>query len=649
MQKIYPFKFLDAYTLDDSQLFFGRNEEVEALYNMVFQSDLLLVYGASGTGKTSLIQCGLASKFATHEWLPLFIRRGTDINQSFEKVLIENGGDIESDSQDLDWLDQDWTSEVENIQSNLSSLAKLFRSIYLKSFKPIYLIFDQFEELYILGSKQEQQKFFQTIKEILQIEQPVKVIFSVREEYLGHLYEFERRVPELLRKKLRVESMTFEKINDIIQGIGNLKQSIVKLENGCEEEFCVKVFQKIKGSENKISIELPYLQVFLDKLYLDITGDEKRETEAVFNVESLNKLGDIGDVLQDFLDEQVSSAAREFNFEREVIWKILSSFVTLDGTKEPLSINEIYSRLSDINQSIIFNAIQYFENRRIIRFSEKEQMFEIAHDSLANQISTRRSNEEIAVLEVSRLIKYQSNLKDNARELLSAKQLAFIEPYLTHLQLTITEKELIEQSYIAAEKERKQTRKRHRRIQMIYVGASVISLFFGMYALFQKREADQNYLELRKNNAESYFKEEKFSQAKSEYADLINTSLNQGRSISKKIVECEYLDSVKKIFDSNINNARILSASGKTEDLLKADSIFNNTIRLNYPSGIQRLTAELELHRRQVIKFCDDNIIIAGTLINYNMNMAALETLQNILKLQKNNAEAHNLLKKIKK
>ena len=91
MQKIYPFKFLDAYTSEDSHLFFGRNEEIETLYNMVFQSDLLLVYGASGTGKTSLIQCGLASKFASHEWLPLFIRRGADINQSFEKILIENG------------------------------------------------------------------------------------------------------------------------------------------------------------------------------------------------------------------------------------------------------------------------------------------------------------------------------------------------------------------------------------------------------------------------------------------------------------------------------------------------------------------------------------------------------------------------------
>jgi hypothetical protein len=51
---------LDAYTLNDSAFYFGRDEEITTMYEMVFQTDLLLVYGASGTGKTSLIQCGLA-------------------------------------------------------------------------------------------------------------------------------------------------------------------------------------------------------------------------------------------------------------------------------------------------------------------------------------------------------------------------------------------------------------------------------------------------------------------------------------------------------------------------------------------------------------------------------------------------------------
>ncbi|MGD0756465.1 MAG: ATP-binding protein [Bacteroidales bacterium] len=50
-----PFKFLDSYTKDDREIFFGRDREIEELYQRVFDSKLLLVYGVSGTGKSCLL------------------------------------------------------------------------------------------------------------------------------------------------------------------------------------------------------------------------------------------------------------------------------------------------------------------------------------------------------------------------------------------------------------------------------------------------------------------------------------------------------------------------------------------------------------------------------------------------------------------
>ena len=93
-----------------------------------------------------------------------------------------------------------------NVSTKVLSQTQVFlKNIYLKHFRPIYLIFDQFEELFILGSKKEQAEFIKTVQEILKVEQPVKLIFSIREEYLGSLYEFERAVPELFRKKGRCD------------------------------------------------------------------------------------------------------------------------------------------------------------------------------------------------------------------------------------------------------------------------------------------------------------------------------------------------------------------------------------------------------------------------------------------------------------
>lgn len=82
-----PFKFLDSYTKDDREIFFGRNRETEELYQRVFESRILLVYGVSGTGKSSLVHCGLANKFPESDWLPLSVRRGTNITESMAAVI----------------------------------------------------------------------------------------------------------------------------------------------------------------------------------------------------------------------------------------------------------------------------------------------------------------------------------------------------------------------------------------------------------------------------------------------------------------------------------------------------------------------------------------------------------------------------------
>lgn len=397
MQKKYPFKFLDAYTQEDSNFFFGRNDEIEELYEMVFQTDLILVYGASGTGKTSLIQCGLASRFQSHDWLALYIRRGGDLNASFEKALQKAAGVSGDASQPLteglEWLDEDWSGEgaVAAPAKKLSPLARRFKAIYLRHFKPLYLIFDQFEELYTIeNNRDEQQKFIETVKEILLVEQPVKIILSIREEYLGYLYEFERQVPELLRKKLRVEPMNLDKVTTVIRGVGSRKESNVRLQPGEENAIAEGIFAKIKGEEKTLTIELPYLQVFLDKLYLQITGDKDRKQDALFTLDELKNIGDIGDVLRNFLDEQVLEIAGKRKQSPDTIWQTLSPFATTEGTKSPLTEAQLLDSLTDDAPKALLKGdiLEDFVKSRILRFSEHDQRFEVVHDSLQVDIGS---------------------------------------------------------------------------------------------------------------------------------------------------------------------------------------------------------------------------------------------------------------------
>ena len=194
-----PFKLLDSYDKEDKDRFFGRNKEIAQLFNAVQASNLVMVYGASGTGKTSLINCGLGNKFQTSDWLPIFVRRQDDINTALLRELHKR-------------FDFSVTPEA-NI-----SIRQLVRQLYMDHFRPIYLIFDQFEELYISGTPLEQRQFHRTIRDLLQAGLQCKMLFIIREEYLAYLADFEKVVPSLFDNRLRIEKMSDRNLSKVVMG-----------------------------------------------------------------------------------------------------------------------------------------------------------------------------------------------------------------------------------------------------------------------------------------------------------------------------------------------------------------------------------------------------------------------------------------------
>lgn len=236
-----PFKFLDPYTVDDRAFFFGREKEIDKLYNMVFSANLLLIYGPSGAGKTSLIQCGLASRFQDTDWHDIHVRWRGDINVSMRQVLKKH--------------------TIAAVDDDVSTV-QMVQSIYLDHFKPLFLVFDQFEELYILGNEAERTLFINTIVELLQLDIPLKIIFSMREEYIARLYDFEQKVPHLFQNRFRIDPMDKETVASVIRGLAG--HFDIELQ---EEEVTInKIINNISSAGH---IQLSYLQVYLDYLYAE--------------------------------------------------------------------------------------------------------------------------------------------------------------------------------------------------------------------------------------------------------------------------------------------------------------------------------------------------------------------------------------------
>ncbi|MBK7337645.1 MAG: hypothetical protein IPJ00_16445 [Saprospirales bacterium] len=74
----------------------------------------------------------------------------------------------------------------------------------------------------------------------------------------------------------------------------------------------------------------------------------------------------------------------------------------------------------------------------------------------------KRSDEEIAILEVERLIRSQVSLNPEARAFFTEKQLLFIEPYLTKFHPSDEEQDWINRSWkdVKAQQEAEERRKR---------------------------------------------------------------------------------------------------------------------------------------------------------------------------------------------
>src|SRR5262245_6427998 len=73
-----PYKFLDYYTERDAGLFFGREQEVEAICSHILAHRSFVLHGRSGVGKSSIIRAGLMPRLKAQGHRVFVVRSFTD-------------------------------------------------------------------------------------------------------------------------------------------------------------------------------------------------------------------------------------------------------------------------------------------------------------------------------------------------------------------------------------------------------------------------------------------------------------------------------------------------------------------------------------------------------------------------------------------
>ncbi len=344
MDNIKGIKQLNSYEKSDYYFFlrgFGNEiPELEDLYKKVRTSKITILYGPSGSGKTSLIRCGLANKYGKNDWLDIMIRKGSmRLLQSAYNELRTNALDV------VPRLNESVRNE-ELAGETYTLLSNVCRDY---AGTPIYLIFDQFEEVLIADKEDtskdrsiqkevsEKEEFNIFLEKVLKQDLNVRIIISLREEYLGYLDYFEKTIPSLFLNKVRLDRLEMEQLKAITTRILEINGLVI------HDAALTELVEKTRDAVS-LKFDLPYYQIFMYQFLKYLP----QNTSGVISIDTIKEFL-LKDAMKLYLDERIERVAESNSINKisvSEIWSVLNELVTNDGTKKQLQLTEIQQVLN---------------------------------------------------------------------------------------------------------------------------------------------------------------------------------------------------------------------------------------------------------------------------------------------------------------
>ncbi|MEK6479457.1 ATP-binding protein [Catalinimonas sp. 4WD22] len=207
-----PFPGLRPFNEEENYLFFGRETQVDELINKLSIRRFLAVVGTSGSGKSSLVNCGLFPALhggympkAGSSWRIAKFRPGNDPIREMALALAKPGILFPTDKVGKLPLSAVLTT---NLQRSKLGLIESYKQARLPRDSNLLIVVDQFEELFRFQNLRTQGRenedsaiaFVNLLLEAAkQNELPIYVVITMRSDFLGDCSKF-RGLPEMINE-----------------------------------------------------------------------------------------------------------------------------------------------------------------------------------------------------------------------------------------------------------------------------------------------------------------------------------------------------------------------------------------------------------------------------------------------------------------
>jgi hypothetical protein len=224
-----PYPGLRPFRQDEAELFFGRDDEVDAMVDRLAATRFLAVVGPSGSGKSSLVGCGLLPALrlgrmagAGSAWRIAQFRPGSRPFDALARALAVPG--VLFDGRDAPESGAPVRAEIVEAGLRLSGrgLIDVVEQAPLAPDANLLVVVDQFEELFRDpqgGAGDEATAFVSLLLEAAeQADNPIRVVATLRADFLGECTRFAGLVGAINAGLHLVSRLTREERREVIVG-----------------------------------------------------------------------------------------------------------------------------------------------------------------------------------------------------------------------------------------------------------------------------------------------------------------------------------------------------------------------------------------------------------------------------------------------
>ncbi|HEX4964124.1 MAG TPA: WD40 repeat domain-containing protein, partial [Thermoanaerobaculia bacterium] len=347
-----PYVGLEAFRDQDRPYFFGREADTKALLAQVRDAPLVVVLGASGSGKSSLVMGGVLPALTaegTFRVVPPCVPGNAVLEHLAEAVLRSRG---ETDANP--------PSVASALRGNPQSVLSLVGA----EAPPTLITIDQFEEVFTLSSAEDREVLAASLAQLL--EAGHRVILTMREEFRSRIVELRALSPYLERAWYAMRPMNYDELRAAVEKPAALVN--LQFQAGIVDDLVKKVLGQPAA--------LPLLQFTLRLLWKE--RDRNRITWEVYG-----RTGDPLNALKTSADRFYNALAPETQIEvRRVLLELVRVDELLEAYRQPVP----KSRLLQAGKANTEEVIKLLAENDYVRITAgataADAVVEVKHESL---------------------------------------------------------------------------------------------------------------------------------------------------------------------------------------------------------------------------------------------------------------------------